>query len=105
VILKFNGYLKLCLCVSCRFLTNVPNNGLMLGSTFKQLCNLTSTPLLVGCTVLNLYESTCVHKRNIDLDLAVLRIHTINTFRTQKYLRILTLNIYLKRNTYVYKGI
>jgi hypothetical protein len=37
--------------------------------------------------------------RGIDLDLAVLRIDTINTFRTEKYSRILTLNIYLKRNT------
>ena len=34
--------------------------------------------------------------RGIDLDLAVLRIHTIDTFRTEKYSRILTLNIYLK---------
>jgi hypothetical protein len=33
-----------------------------------------------------------VHRRGIDLDLAVLRIHTINTFRTEKYSRILTLN-------------
>jgi hypothetical protein len=39
------------------------------------------------------------------LDLAVLRIHTIDTFRNEKYSRILTLNIYLKRNKYVYKGI
>jgi hypothetical protein len=39
------------------------------------------------------------------LDLAVLCTHTINTFRTEKYSRILTLNIYLKRNTFVYKGI
>ena len=31
-----------------------------------------------------------VHKRGIDLDLAVLRIHTIDTFRTEKYSRILT---------------
>ena len=31
--------------------------------------------------------------------------HTINTFKTKKYLRILTLNIYLKRITHVYKGI
>ena len=46
-----------------------------------------------------------MHRRGIDLDLAVLRIHTINTFRTEKYSRILTLNIYLKRNTHVYKGI
>jgi hypothetical protein len=46
-----------------------------------------------------------VHKRGNDLDLAVLRIHTINTFRTEKYSRILTLNIYLERNTFVYKGI
>jgi len=60
---------------------------------------------LTGCTVLNLYESTWVHKRGIDLDLAILRIHTIDTFRTEKYSRILTLNIYLKRNTSVYKDI
>jgi hypothetical protein len=46
-----------------------------------------------------------VHKRGIDLDLAILGIHTINTFRTEKYSRILTLNIYFKRNTFVYKGI
>jgi hypothetical protein len=46
-----------------------------------------------------------VHRRGIDLDLTILRIHTIDTFRTEKYLRILTLNIYLKRNTSVYKGI
>jgi hypothetical protein len=44
-----------------------------------------------------------VHRRGIDLDLAVLRIHTIDTFRTEKYSRILTLNIYLNQNTYVYK--
>jgi hypothetical protein len=43
--------------------------------------------------------------RGIDLDLAVLRIHTIDTFRIEKYSRILTLHIYLKRNTSVYKGI
>ena len=43
--------------------------------------------------------------RGIDLDLAVLRILTINTFRIEKYLRILTLNIYLKWNTSVIKGI
>jgi hypothetical protein len=43
--------------------------------------------------------------RGIDLDLAVLSIHTINTFSTEKYSRILTLNIYLKWNTSVYKGI
>jgi hypothetical protein len=36
-----------------------------------------------------------VHRRGIDLDLAVLHIHTINTFRTEKYSRILTLNMYL----------
>ena len=46
-----------------------------------------------------------MHRRGIDLDLAVLHIHTIDTFRIEKYSRILTLNIYLKRNTYVYKGI
>jgi thiosulfate reductase cytochrome b subunit len=44
-------------------------------------------------------------QEGIDLDLAVLRIHTIDTFRTEKYLCILTLNIYLKRNTSVYKDI
>ena len=43
--------------------------------------------------------------RGFDLDLAILRIHVINTFRTEKYSRILTLDIYLKRNTFVYKGI
>jgi hypothetical protein len=46
-----------------------------------------------------------VHRRGIDLDLAVLRIHTINTLRTEKYSRILPLNIFLKQNTFVYKGI
>jgi hypothetical protein len=39
---------------------------------------------LGGCTVLNLYESTRVHRRGIDLDLAALRIHTIDTFRIEK---------------------
>jgi hypothetical protein len=43
--------------------------------------------------------------RGIDLDLAVLHIHTIDTFRTEKYSLILTLNIHLKRTTSVYKGI
>ena len=38
-----------------------------------------------------------MHRRGIDLDLAVLHIHTINTFRTEKYSRVLTLDIYLKR--------
>jgi hypothetical protein len=61
--------------------------------------------MLGGCTVLNLYESTWVHMGGIDLDLAVLRIHTIDTFRTEKHSRILTLNIYLKQNTFVYKDI
>ena len=60
---------------------------------------------LGACTVLNLYESTWVHKRVIILDLAVLRIHTINTFRIEKYSRILTLNIYLTRNTSIHKDI
>jgi hypothetical protein len=46
-----------------------------------------------------------VHRRGINLNTAVLNIHTINTFRTEKYSRILTLNIYLKRNAYVYKGL
>ena len=58
-----------------------------------------------GCSVLNMYKSTWVRRRGFDLDLAVLRIHTINTFRIEKYSHILTLNIYLKRNTSVYKGI
>jgi hypothetical protein len=40
-----------------------------------------------------------------DLNIAVLHIHTINTFRSEKYSCILTLNIYLKWSTYVYKGI
>jgi hypothetical protein len=61
--------------------------------------------MLKGCTILNLYESTWVHMRGIDLDLAVLHIYTIKTFRTGKYSRILTLNIYLKWNTFVYKDI
>ena len=43
--------------------------------------------------------------RGFDLDLAVLRIHSVNTFRNEKYSRILTSYIYLKRNTFVYKGI
>ena len=43
-----------------------------------------------------------MHRRGFDLDLALLRKHTINTFRTEKYSRILTLNIYLKRNKFVY---
>jgi hypothetical protein len=43
--------------------------------------------------------------RGINLDLAVLRIHTINTFRIEKYSRILTLNKYLKHNASVYNGI
>jgi hypothetical protein len=46
-----------------------------------------------------------VHRRGINFNTAVLCIHTINTFRTEKYSRILTLNIYLKRNTFVYKVI
>ena len=36
-----------------------------------------------------------MHRRGFNLDLAVLCIHTINTFGTEKYSRILTLNIYL----------
>ena len=60
---------------------------------------------LGGCTVLNMYEYTWVHRRGIKLNIAVLRIHTINTFRTEKNSRIFTLNIYLKQNTSVYKGI
>jgi predicted SnoaL-like aldol condensation-catalyzing enzyme len=46
-----------------------------------------------------------VHRRGIDLDLAVLRIHTIDIFRIEKHSRILTLDIYIKHNTSVYKGI
>jgi hypothetical protein len=46
-----------------------------------------------------------VHRKGIDLDLAVLRIHTIDIFRTEKQSRILTLDIYIKRNTSVYKDI
>ena len=38
---------------------------------------------LGGCIVLNMYEYTGVHKRGIDLNIAVLRIHTINTFRVE----------------------
>jgi hypothetical protein len=38
------------------------------------------------------------------LDLAVLRIHTIDIFRIEKHSRILTLDIYIKRNTSVYKA-
>jgi hypothetical protein len=41
--------------------------------------------ILGGCTVLNLYESTWVHKRGIDLDLAILRIHTIDTLELKKF--------------------
>jgi hypothetical protein len=36
-----------------------------------------------GCTVLNMYEYTWVHRRGINLNTTVLRIHTINTFRTE----------------------
>jgi hypothetical protein len=46
-----------------------------------------------------------VHRRGIDLDLAVLRIHKIDIFRTEKHSRILTLDIYIKRNTSLYKDI
>ena len=58
-----------------------------------------------GGALLNMYEYTWVHRRGINLNAAVLHIHTINTFETKKYSRILTLNIYLKRNTSIYKGI
>ena len=44
-------------------------------------------------------------QKGINLNIVVLRIHTINTFRIEKYSRILTLNIYIKWNTFVYKGI
>ena len=60
---------------------------------------------LGGCTVLNMYVYTWVHTRGINLNIVVLCIHTINTFKTENYTRILTLNIYLKRNIHVYKGI
>ena len=36
-----------------------------------------------------------MHIRGINLNISVLRIHTINTFKIEKYSRILTLNIYL----------
>jgi hypothetical protein len=36
-----------------------------------------------GCTVLNMYEYTWVRRRGINLNTAVLRIHTINTSRTE----------------------
>jgi hypothetical protein len=48
---------------------------------------------LGGCTVLNMYEYTWVHRRGINLSIVVLHIHTLNTFRTEKYSCILTLNI------------
>jgi hypothetical protein len=38
---------------------------------------------LGGCTVLNMYEYTWVHRRGINLNTGVLRIHTINTFRVE----------------------
>jgi len=38
---------------------------------------------LGGCTVLNMYEYTWVHRRDINLNTGVLCIHTINTFRTE----------------------
>jgi hypothetical protein len=38
---------------------------------------------LGGCIVLNIYEYTWVHRRGINLNTAVLRIHAINTFRTE----------------------
>ena len=44
-----------------------------------------------------------MHRRGINLNIAVLRIHIINTFKTEKYARILILNIHLKWNTHVYK--
>jgi len=49
-----------------------------------------------------------VHRRGIDLDLAVLRIHTIDIFRTEKHsgeIRIALVsyvpNVTLKRHVYV----
>jgi hypothetical protein len=39
------------------------------------------------------------------MDLAVLRIHTIDIFRIEKHSRILTLDIYIEPNTSVYEGI
>jgi hypothetical protein len=85
----------------------MPTAGIKLNgdSLSTRIGHLLCTRDLGGCTVLNLYGSTWVHRRGIDLDLAVLCIHTIDIFRTKKHSRILTLNIYLKRNTYVYKGI
>jgi hypothetical protein len=43
-----------------------------------------------------------VHRRGIDLDLAVLRIHTIGIFRTEKHSRILTLDIYIYNGIHLY---
>jgi hypothetical protein len=63
---------------------------------------LTKSPhILGGCIVLNLYGSTWVHMRGIDLDLPVLHIHTIDIFRTEKHSRILTLDIYIYITEYI----
>jgi hypothetical protein len=88
---------------TCKVFTKYTYNGYIGPYFFITRCS--TIFALGGCTVLNLYESTWVHRRGIDLDLAVLRIHTIETFRTENHSCILTLHIYLKRNTYVYKGI
>ena len=40
--------------------------------------------ILGGCTVLNMYTYTWVHIRGINLNIAVLRLHTINTFKIEK---------------------
>ena len=50
------------------------------GGWQRWLCNCCS---LEGCSVLNMYEYTWVHRRGIDLNTAVLHIHTTNTFRTE----------------------
>jgi hypothetical protein len=39
---------------------------------------------LGGCIVLNMYEYTWVHRRVINLNIVVVRIHTINTFTNWK---------------------
>jgi hypothetical protein len=72
---------------------------------FKSIfgCNIATHPRGVHCTKLVRIHVSA--QEGIDLDLAVLRIHTIDIFRTEKHSRILTLDIYIKRNTSVYKGI
>ena len=46
-----------------------------------------------------------MHRRDINLSIDILRIHTINTFKIETYSRILTLKMYIKRHIHVYKGI